>query len=171
MDYVTFGGKPVTICGSLPVVGTKAPDFCLVDKNFGDRTLADWPRKVKILNIVPSFDTPVCAASVRRFNEEVEKEPMLVVLGISNDLPFAQSRFCAAEGIANVIPLSQLRDKTFGSNYGVEIIDGPLAGLLSRAVVVLDRDNTVVYTQQVTDIGSPPNYAAALAAARKTLSK
>jgi thiol peroxidase len=171
MAYITFGEKPIITCGTLPAVGSLAPDFRLVDSNFGDRTLENWPRKVKILNIVPSFDTPVCADTVRHFNEDVEKEPMLVVLCISCDLPFAQSRFCTVEGIHKIIPLSQLRDKAFGRDYGVEIIEGPLAGLLSRAVMVLDRDNTVVYTQQVCDIGSPPDYTAALAAARKTLGK
>ncbi|AEF84860.1 thiol peroxidase [Treponema primitia ZAS-2] len=171
MALVTFGGKMIKTSGDLPALGSRAPDFCLVDGQLGDRTLDNWARKVKILNIVPSFDTPVCATSVRRFNQEVEKEPMLVVLGISCDLPFAQSRFCQNEGIRNIIPLSQMRDRSFGRDYGVEIVDSPMAGLLSRAVVVLDRENTVVYTQQVADIGNPPDYAAALEAARAALAK
>ncbi|WP_010259749.1 thiol peroxidase [Treponema primitia] len=171
MALISFGKKPVRTCGKLPALGSQAPNFRLVDGNLGDKTLDNWARKVKILNIVPSFDTPVCATAIKRFNEEVENEPMLVVLSISCDLPFAQDRFCHTEGIRNIVPLSQMRDRSFGKDYGVEIIDSPMAGLLSRAVVVLDRENRVVYTQQVADIGTPPDYPAALEAARKALEK
>jgi thiol peroxidase len=133
-----------------------------VDGDLVDKTLADWKGKVKILNIVPSLDTPVCALSAKYFNREAGKIPGLVVLTISCDLPFAQGRFCKAEGIDNVVPLSQMRDRSFGQSYGVEIMDGPLTGLLSRAVVVLDDSDRVVYTQQVPEIRDEPDYAAAL---------
>jgi thiol peroxidase len=163
---ITFQGKPVTTCGNLPAQGSEAPDFRLVDGSLADRRLRDYEGKVKILNIVPSLDTEVCALSAKRFNREAGKETGMVVLTISADLPFAQGRFCTAEGITNVIPLSMMRDKSFGKDYGVEIIDGPLAGLLSRAVLVIDKHDRVAYVQQVREIAQEPDYDAALRAAR-----
>jgi thiol peroxidase len=167
MAKITVGGTPFTTGGDLPPVGSAAPDFRLVDGDLADKTLADFKGKVKILNIVPSLDTPVCALSAKRFNREAGALPNMAVLTVSCDLPFAQGRFCKAEGVSNVIPLSQMRDKSFGKSYGVEIKDGPLAGILSRAVVVLDASNKVVYTQQVTEIHDEPDYVAALKAAKE----
>jgi thiol peroxidase len=166
MANITFQGNPVTTCGNLPAQGSGAPDFRLVDGGLADRRLSDYADKVKILNIVPSLDTEVCALSAKKFNTEVGGEKDIVVLTISADLPFAQGRFCKAEGVNNIIPLSMMRDKSFGKDYGVEIIDGPLAGLLSRAVVVIDKHNRVAYTQQVGEIAQEPDYNAALRAAR-----
>jgi thiol peroxidase len=166
MANITFQGKPVTTCGNLPAQGAEAPDFRLVDGGLADRRLSDYAGKVKILNIVPSLDTEVCALSAKKFNAEAGGEKNIVVLTISADLPFAQGRFCTTEGVNNVIPLSMMRDKSFGKDYGVEIIDGPLAGLLSRAVVVIDTRNRVAYTQQVGEITREPDYDAALRAAR-----
>jgi thiol peroxidase len=169
MAKITLKGSPVTSCGELPLIGQKAPDFCLVDNELADRRLEDWAEKVKILSIVPSLDTPVCALSTRQFNQKAAREQDLVVLVVSADLPFAQGRFCLQEKIQNVVPLSQMRDRAFGKDYGVEMIDGPLRGILCRAVVVIDRNNTVVYTEQVKEISSQPDYEAALATARKAL--
>jgi thiol peroxidase len=166
MAKITLGGTPFSTVGELPAVGSKAPDFRLVSGELADKTLADWKGKVKILNIVPSLDTPVCALSAKHFNKEAGSIPGLIVLTISCDLPFAQGRFCKAEGISNVIPLSLMRDRSFGQAYGVEIKDGPLAGVLSRAVAVLDASDRVIYTQQVTEIHDEPDYAAALKAAK-----
>jgi thiol peroxidase len=171
MSKLTLGGIPISTSGELPRVGSTAPDFRLVDGDLADKTLTDWKGKVKILNIVPSLDTPVCALSAKYFNREAGKIPGLVVLIISCDLPFAQGRFCKTEGATNVIPLSQMRDSSFGQSYGVEIMDGPLAGILSRAVVVLDSFDQVIYTQQVPEIHDEPDYTAALRAAREALSK
>lgn len=169
MAKITFKGSPISTVGQLPAVGTRAPDFSLVDGNLQDRRLKDWGGKVKILNIVPSLDTSVCALSAKKFDAEVGKLAGVVVLTISLDLPFAQGRFCKAEGVNNVITLSQMRDRSFGKDYGVEILDGPLAGLLSRAVVVLDTKDQVVYTEQVSEIGQEPNYDGALRAAKGVL--
>ena len=152
--------------GSLPKVGEKAPDFLLTDGSLADKRLSDYAGKVKILNIVPSLDTSTCALSAKRFDAEVAKLQNVVVLTVSCDLPFAQGRFCKAEGVVNVIPLSQMRNKAFGKDYGVEILDGPLAGILSRAVVVVGTDNVVKYTEQVPEIGQEPDYAKALAAVK-----
>jgi thiol peroxidase len=148
-------------------VGSKAPDFVLVKADLSDVTLKDFAGKKKILNIVPSLDTGVCAASAKRFNEEIKKLKDVVVLTISMDLPFAQDRFCKAEQVDSVITLSDMRKKDFGKRYGVEIADGPLAGLFSRAVVVLDENDTVVYTQQVPEIGQEPDYEKALEAVKR----
>jgi thiol peroxidase len=147
-------------------VGAKAPDFKLTGGDMADVSLASFAGKKKILNIVPSLDTKVCALSTRRFNEEASKLDNTVVLVISNDLPFAQKRFCTTEGIANVVALSELRTRDFGADYGVRMTDGKLAGLLSRAVVVLDGDDKVVYTEQVPEIAQEPDYEKALAAAK-----
>jgi len=169
MATITLKGNQIHTSGSLPPVGGGAPDFRLTKGDLSDASLADFAGKVKILNIVPSLDTSVCALSAKKFNEEIKNIGGAVVLNISRDLPFAQSRFCKAEGVDTVIPLSDLRDRSFGKAYGAEIVDGPMAGLLSRAVVVVDASNRVVYTQQVPEIGQEPDYAAAVAAAKKVL--
>ncbi|MCA1950386.1 MAG: thiol peroxidase [Treponema sp.] len=169
MAHITFKGSPISTLGSLPAVGSKAPDFRLVDAGLADRRLADYGQKIKILNIVPSLDTSVCALSAKKFDAEVAKLANVVVLNISCDLPFAASRFCKTEGVNNVVTLSQMRDRSFGKDYGVDILDGPLAGLLSRAVVVLDGSNTVRYTEQVPEIAQEPDYTKALAAAKALL--
>ncbi|HBE46182.1 lipid hydroperoxide peroxidase [uncultured spirochete] len=169
MATITFKGNPVQTSGTLPAKGTKAPDFRLTGSDLKDVGLADFAGLVKILNIVPSLDTGVCAASARAFNKAAASLGNVVILTISRDLPFAQKRFCEAEGIDKVVTLSELRDREFGKTYGVEMITGPLAGLLSRAVVVLNKDNTVVYTQQVPEIAQEPDYESALLAAKKAL--
>lgn len=166
MATITLKGNPIHTCGQPPKVGTKAPDFVLVKADLSDITLTSFKGKKKILNIVPSLDTGVCAASAKRFNEEVKTLKDVVVLTISMDLPFAQDRFCKAEHIDNVITLSDMRKRDFGKLYGVEIVDGPLAGLFSRAIVVLDENDTVVYTQQVPEIAQEPDYPKALAAVK-----
>lgn len=164
MSQVTFHGNPVKVEGTFPAVGSAAPDFSLVSKDLADRTLADFAGKRKVLNIFPSIDTGVCATSVRRFNELAGKMKNAVVLCISADLPFAQARFCGAEGLSNVTMLSMMRGRRFLNDYGVAMADGPLAGLAARAVVVLDADNRVVYTERVAEIGQEPDYEAALKA-------
>ncbi len=166
MSQITFKGNPVQTAGKLPATGAKAPDFVLTKADLSDVSLKDFEGKKKILNIVPSLDTGVCATSARKFDHEVAALQGTVLLTISNDLPFAMARFCKAEGLDNVISLSQMRDRTFGTVWGVNMTTGPLAGILSRAVVVLDSKNTVVYTEQVPEIGQEPNYAAALAAVK-----
>ncbi len=169
MATITFKGNPVQTIGTLPSKGSKVPDFKLTGADLGDIGLGKFEGKVKILNIVPSLDTGVCAASARAFNKAAASLGNIAILTISRDLPFAQKRFCEAEGIDKVITLSELRDREFGKAYGVEMISGPLAGLLSRAVVVLDASNRVVYTEQVPEIAQEPNYQAALDAAKKAL--
>jgi thiol peroxidase len=169
MANITHKGNPIRTSGELPKVGSKAPDFRLTKGDLADVSLADFAGKVRILNIVPSLDTGTCALSAKKFNEEIKKLGGAVVLNVSRDTPFAQSRFCKAEGVDAVVPLSELRDRSFGSAYGVEIEDGLLAGLLARSVVVVDRSGTVVYAQQVPEISMEPDYASALAAARKAL--
>jgi len=164
MAQITLKGTPVNTIGNLPEVGTKAPEFTLVKDDLSIKTLSDYKGKKVVLNIFPSLDTPTCAASVRRFNAEASKLQNTVVLCISKDLPFAQARFCGAEGLNNVHTLSDFRTGQFGKDYGVEITDGPLAALESRAVVVLDEAGTVTYTQQVGEIVDEPDYEAALAA-------
>lgn len=166
MANITFKGNPIQTIGSLPAKGTTAPDFRLTKSDLSDVDLADFEGKIKILNIVPSLDTGVCAASARAFNKAASSLDDVIILTISRDLPFAQKRFCEAEGIDKVLTLSELRTRDFGKAYGVEIISGPMAGLLSRAVVVLDKANKVVYTEQVPEIAQEPNYKAALEAAR-----
>jgi thioredoxin-dependent peroxiredoxin len=169
MAIIKFKGNPVHTVGELPKVGSKAPDFKLTKGDLSDVSLGNFAGKVKILNIVPSLDTSTCALSAKRFNEEIKKLGGAIVLNISRDLPFAQARFCKAEGVDAVIPLSELRDRSFGKGYGAEMLDGPLAGLLSRAVVVLDANDKVAYVQQVPEIAQEPDYASALAAARAAL--
>jgi len=162
MAEITLKGNIIHTCGILPAVGMSAPDFVLTKTDFTDVSLKDFGGKKLVLNIFPSIDTPVCATSVRRFNAEAEKLNNTVVLCVSVDLPFAHDRFCAAEGLQNVIPVSELRRRKFGEDYGVRIIDGPLAGLFSRAVVVINEQGKVVYTEQVPEIAQEPNYEAAL---------
>ena len=166
MSTIKLGGNPIHTSGELPQAGAKAPDFKLTNGDMADVSLASFAGKKKILNIVPSLDTKVCAVSTRRFNEEAGKLDNTVVLVVSNDLPFAQKRFCTTEGLANVVPLSALRSRDFGHHYGARITSGPLAGLLSRAVVVIDEQDKVVYTEQVPEIAQEPDYAKALAAAK-----
>jgi thiol peroxidase len=163
MATITLGGNQIHTVGSLPAVGSKAPDFKLTGKDLADIQLKDFGGKKKILSIVPSLDTGVCAASARRFNQEAGNLADTAIVVISADLPFAQSRFCESEGLKNVVHLSTMRS-TFGKDYGVEIIDGPIAGLLSRAVIVLDKENKVLYAEQVPEIKTEPDYAAALQA-------
>jgi thiol peroxidase len=164
MATVTLQGNKIHTNGELPAVGTRAPDFHLVDGKLNDVHLADFSGKKKLLNIVPSLDTPTCATSTRKFNEQARGRDDAVVLVVSADLPFAQGRFCGAEGIDNVTPLSMMRSRGFAKDYGVLITDGPLAGITARAVVVIDENDKVVYTQLVPEIADEPDYEAALAA-------
>lgn len=161
---VTLGGNPVEVSGNLPKKGDRAPAFSLVGKDLADVTLASFAGKRKILNIFPSLDTPTCATSVRQFNQKANDRPNTVVLCISADLPFAQSRFCGAEGLNNVVTLSTMRGREFLEAYGVAIKTGPLTGVAARAVVVLDTDDKVLYSQMVPEIKTEPDYASALAA-------
>ncbi len=164
MATITLQGNPLQTCGELPAVGSTAPAFTLTKTDLSDVTLQDFAGKTVILNIYPSVDTGVCAASTRKFNELASSNANVVVLCVSADLPFAHSRFCGAEGLDNVVSLSDFRNTNFGSDYGVSITTGVLAGLLSRAIVVI-KDGNVVYTEQVPEIAQEPDYAAALAAA------
>jgi len=166
MAQVTLKGNPIHTSGELPAVGAKAPDFKLTAGDLKDVSLAEWKGKRKILNIVPSLDTAVCATSTRKFNEKAGQLANTVVLVVSADLPFAAKRFCTTEGLANVVTLSLMRDKKFAQDYGVLLTDGPLAGLCGRAVVVLDAEDKVVYRQLVPEIGQEPDYDAALKAAQ-----
>lgn len=160
---ISLKGNDVHTNGALPEVGEQAKDFALVDSGLGEKTLATFEGKKKVLNIFPSIDTGVCAESARKFNKEATALENTVVINVSKDLPFALARFCAAEGIENVETLSDFRG-TFGNDYGVEMVDSPLKGLLSRAVVVLDENNKVIYTEQVPEITTEPNYEAAIEA-------
>ncbi len=164
MGTTAFKGNPVKTSGNLPAVGSKAPAFKLTKSDLSEATLAEFAGKKVILNIVPSLDTGVCQMSMKRFNQEASKLANTVILTISRDLPFAQKRFCEAEGIDQAIGLSEMRDRAFGEAYGVVMLDGPLGGLLSRAVVVVDERGTVTYTEQVPEITQEPNYEKALAA-------
>jgi thioredoxin-dependent peroxiredoxin len=163
MASVTFKGNPVAIAGDLPGKGGKAPAFSLVGGDLGNVSLADFAGKRVVLNIFPSIDTPVCAISVKKFNQEASGLANTVVLCISVDLPFAQGRFCGAEGLESVKTLSAFRDASFGQQYGVKIVEGPLAGLFARAVVVVDTDGAILYSELVPEIAQEPNYTAALA--------
>jgi thiol peroxidase len=164
MASITLGGNPTHTNGTLPEVGSKAPDFQLVGTDMSVSTLANFKGSKVILNIFPSVDTGVCAASVRHFNEKASTLENTKVLCISRDLPFAQKRFCGAEGLDNVINLSDFVDGSFGKTYGLEITDGAFNGLHSRVIVILDENGTVTYTEQVPEIGHSPNFDAALAA-------
>ncbi|WP_435627005.1 thiol peroxidase [Candidatus Ferrigenium straubiae] len=160
----TLGGNPVQLNGNFPKTGQAAPAFSLVNKDLQDITLASFGNKRKVLNIVPSLDTPTCQASARRFNQAASMQNNVVVINISADLPFAMSRFCSSEGLDNVVNLSVMRGREFLRNYGVAIASGVLAGLAARAVIVLDESNVVRYTELVGEIKNEPNYDAALAA-------
>lgn len=164
MATVTLQGNPIHTSGELPAVGSQAPDIRLVTTDLADVTLGDYAGKKKLLNIVPSLDTPTCAISTKKFNEHAKARDDMVVLVISADLPFASGRFCTSEGLENVVTLSMMRSRNFAKDYGMLIIDGPLAGITARAVVVLDDNDKVVYTQLVPEIGEEPDYEAALAA-------
>ncbi len=164
MASVTQKGNPIEIGGQFPQPGTAAPAFSLVAQDLKDVPLSSFAGQRKILNIVPSMDTGVCAASARAFNQAASDLQNTVVLVISGDLPFAAKRFCTTEGLQNVVTLSTMRGREFLRNYGVEILTGPLTGLCARAVVVLDAQDRVVYSQLVPEIGNEPDYAAALAA-------
>jgi thiol peroxidase len=167
MATITLKGTAIQTSGSLPKVGAKAPPFNLTGGDLADIGLPKFAGKKKVLNIVPSLDTSVCALSAQRFNQEVSTLSDTVVFNISADLPFAQKRFCESAGLQNIINLSTMRSPAFGTDYGVVITTGPLAGLMSRAVVVLDRQDQVIYTEQVPEIAQEPNYDAALAAVKK----
>jgi thiol peroxidase len=164
MAKITLKGNPINTIGDLPKVGSKAPAFKLVDKDLNDISLDKFKGKKKLLNIVPSLDTPVCATSTKKFDDAAKARNDVVMLIVSADLPFAQGRFCGAENTQNVVTLSMMRDKNFAKDYGVLITDGPLAGITGRAVVVLDADDKVVYTQLVPEITQEPDYDKALAA-------
>lgn len=163
MASITLKGNPVSTVGELPAPGAKAPDFSLTRTDLSDVTLADLAGKNVILSVFPSVDTPTCATSVRKFNAEASKLADTVVICASADLPFAHKRFCGAEGLDNVVPASDMRDKDFGKRYGLAITTGPLAGLLARAVVVIGADGLVKHAQLVAEIADEPDYAAALA--------
>jgi thiol peroxidase len=164
MGTVTLKGNKCHISGELPAVGTAAPDFSLVDAGLADRSLSDYAGKKKLISIVPSLDTPVCALSTKKFNEYASQHSDAVILIVAADLPFAMARFCGAEGADNVVPLSMMRSKQFADDYGVMLTDGPLAGVTARAIVVLDENNQVIHNELVGEIGDEPDYEAALAA-------
>ena len=159
---VTLGGNPIEVAGNFPKKGDKAPAFSLVGKDLAEVSLASLSDKRKILNIFPSVDTPTCAMSVRQFNQKANDQANTVVLCISADLPFAQNRFCGAEGLSNVVTLSTMRGREFLEAYGVAMKTGPLAGVAARAVVVLDENDIVIHSQLVAEIRNEPDYAAAL---------
>lgn len=164
MTQITLKGKPVNTTGSLPKIGTQAPDFTLTKIDLSETSLKDFAGKRLILNIFPSLDTATCSLSVKQFNEKASNLENTAVLCISMDLPFAQKRFCGAENLTHVCPLSAFRHPEFGEDYGVTITDGPLTGLFSRAVIIVDTKGNVTYTQQVPEITDEPNYDAALKA-------
>lgn len=167
METVYFQGNPCHTYGSLPAVGEKAPCFTLVDQNLKEIRCNDFMDRKVVLNIFPSLDTDVCAASVRRFNKEAASIPDVAVICVSMDLPFAAKRFCTAEGIDNLIVASAFRSPLFAQKYGLQLVDGPLAGLLARAVIIYDGDLKVIYEELVDEIATEPDYRAALAALKK----
>lgn len=162
MAKITLKGTPINTKGNLPAIGSKAPDFTLVGTDLSTKSLSDFLGTKVILNIFPSLDTGVCASSVRKFNIESSSLNNVKVICISKDLPFAHGRFCETEGIKNVINLSEFRDTEFGDNYNVTIIDGPMEGLFSRSIVVIDEQGKVIYNQQVPEITQEPDYESAL---------
>lgn len=164
MATTALRGNPVQVKGDLPSIGSKAPAFSLTQLDLSDVSLDSFKGKRVVLNIFPSIDTGICAMSVRTFNAKAAGLDNTVILCISKDLPFAHKRFCGAEGIENVVSLSQMRDTAFMTDYGVELADGPMAGLFARSVVVLNENHEVIYTEMVDDITHEPNYEAALAA-------
>ena len=163
MASITLGGNPIKTSGELPKIGSNAPTFSLVKNDLSSTTLADYAGSKLVLNIFPSIDTATCATSVRKFNETASQLSNTKVLCISRDLPFAQKRFCGAEGLENVENLSDFNTGKFGKDYGLEITESVLAGLHSRVVIVLDENGVVKYTEQVPEIANEPNYEAALA--------
>jgi thiol peroxidase len=164
MASITLGGNPVHTSGDLPAVGTQLADFKLVKNDLSVASLSDFAGKKLVLNIFPSVDTGTCATSVRKFNESAGNLENTTVLCVSRDLPFAQKRFCGAEGLENVVNLSDFKEGNFGKTNGLEILDGPLAGLHSRAIIVVDENGKITHTEQVAEIANEPNYEAALAA-------
>ncbi|AWH85795.1 thiol peroxidase [Flavobacterium album] len=164
MANITLGGNPITTIGELPAKGTKAPGFTLIKGDLSKASLEDFKGSRLVLNIFPSIDTGTCATSVRKFNEQAGNLENTKVLCISRDLPFALNRFCGAEGLSNVITLSDFKDGSFGTTYGLTITSGPLEGLHSRSVIVLDEEGNITYTEQVPDIKDEPDYDKALAA-------
>lgn len=164
MAEIMLKGNPIHTAGDIPETGSQAPDFALTKTDLSDVKLSDLKGKRVILNIFPSIDTDVCATSVRKFNEAVSQLDNTEVLCASLDLPFAHNRFCGAEGIERVSSVSELRNRDFGNDYGVRIIDGPLAGLLSRAVIVIDENGKIVYSEQVPEIAQEPDYQSAIEA-------
>lgn len=162
MAAITLKGNPINTSNALPKIGTKAPDFKLTATDLATHNLSTYSGNKIVLNIFPSIDTGTCAQSVRTFNKEASALNNTKVLCISRDLPFAQARFCAAEGLENVINLSDFKDGSFGATYGLNIIDGPLEGLHSRCVIILNENGTVIYNEQVSEITNEPNYEAAL---------
>ncbi|MEM7303937.1 MAG: thiol peroxidase [Pseudomonadota bacterium] len=162
MATITLQGNEIHTNGDLPAVGDKAPDFKLVNKDLADVGLSDYAGNKKIINIVPSLDTPVCATSAKKFGDLAKEREDVVVLIVAADLPFAMSRFCTAEGVDNLVTLSMMRDRNFAKDYGVLIEDGPLAGITARAVVVLDADNNVIHAELVNEISNEPDYDAAV---------
>lgn len=165
MAEITLKGNKINTVGELPKTGSKAPDFTLVGTDLGEKSLNDFSGKI-VLNIFPSLDTPTCATSVRKFNEKAASLADTTVLCISRDLPFAHGRFCTTEGIDKVVNLSDFRTCKFGKDYQLDIVDGPLAGLHSRVVIVLDENKNIVYTEQVPEIVDEPNYDAAIEAVK-----
>ncbi|MFB0909676.1 MAG: thiol peroxidase [Flavobacterium sp.] len=163
MASILLGGNPIQTSGQLPKVGTQLADFKLIQNDLSVASLSDFAGKRLVINIFPSIDTGTCAASVRKFNESAGNLENTAVLCVSRDLPFAQKRFCGAEGLENVINLSDFNSGSFGKTNGLEILDGPLAGLHSRALIVVDTDGTILHTEQVPEIANEPNYDAALA--------
>ncbi|MCA0349092.1 MAG: thiol peroxidase [Flavobacterium sp.] len=163
MASITLGGNPINTNGELPKIGTKAPQFSMIKTDLSTVTLNDFAGSKLVLNIFPSIDTGTCAASVRAFNTKASQLENTKVLCISRDLPFAQKRFCGAEGLENVINLSDFNTGSFGKDYGLEILDSVLSGLHSRVVIVLDENGVVKYSEQVSEIADEPNYEAALA--------
>ena len=164
MATITLQGNEIHTNGDLPAIGVKAPDFQLVDKDLNNVNLDEFVGKKKLLNIVPSLDTPVCATSTKKFADFAADRNDVVVLIVAADLPFAMSRFCTSENVENVVTLSMMRNQNFANDYGVLIQDGPLAGITARAVVVLDAENDVIYTELVNEISDEPDYDAALKA-------
>lgn len=166
MAHITLKGNPINTSGTLPAKGSQAPDFILTRGDLSEASLGSWPGKIKVFNIVPSLDTGVCALSAVRFNKEALSHKDLVMITVSRDLPFAQARFCKESKLEALETLSELRNRDFGPAWGCDIVDGKLAGLLSRAVVILDKNNRVVYTEQVPEIAQEPDYEKALEAIR-----
>ena len=170
MAQITFKGSPVNTNGNLPAVGSNAIDFQLIATDLSEVSLKDFANNNLVLNIFPSLDTSVCAASVIKFNKEVADLPDTIILAISKDLPFAHARFCPADSIENVKPLSAFRNTDFENHYGILMADGPLKGLFARAVVVIDKKGKVIYTELVPEIAQEPNYMAAIASLKCTRS-